>query len=179
MRSSSRFHTVWYLMMMIVPEHGVECSEHTAQRLQYHWLSNSVTCCIFRLGLMSCYHHVVTALYLLTLGWCSANRTRNRHEGISYTSTICGFVPLQLFNSITGSFPRVEASKNTSTVMPASRKRRRKGNRNSLRLDSASRPNRRLYFSILLNCIVPWVLLKNIKEKTPYTPEDGHIGRNM
>jgi hypothetical protein len=38
----------------------------------------------------------------------------------------------------------VEASKNTSTVIPASRKRRKKGNRISLRRDSASRPKRRL-----------------------------------
>jgi hypothetical protein len=35
--------------------------------------------------------------------------------------------------------PCMEAGKNTSTVIPASRKRRRKGNRISLRRDSASR----------------------------------------
>jgi hypothetical protein len=49
--------------------------------------------------------------------------------------------------------PRVEAGKNTSTVIPASRKRRRKGNRISLRWDSASRPKRRImrtYFWISL-----------------------------
>jgi hypothetical protein len=47
----------------------------------------------------------------------------------------------------------MEAGKNTSTVIPASRKRRRKGNRISLRGDSASRPKRRLmrnYFWISL-----------------------------
>jgi hypothetical protein len=49
--------------------------------------------------------------------------------------------------------PRVEAGKNTSTVIPASRKRRRKWNRISLRWDSANRPKRRLmrtYFWISL-----------------------------
>jgi hypothetical protein len=40
--------------------------------------------------------------------------------------------------------PRVEAGKNTSTVIPASRKRRRKKSRISLRWDSASRPKRSL-----------------------------------
>jgi hypothetical protein len=40
--------------------------------------------------------------------------------------------------------PRVEAGKNTSTVIPASRKRRRKWNRISLKWDSASRPKKRL-----------------------------------
>jgi hypothetical protein len=40
--------------------------------------------------------------------------------------------------------PHVEAGKNTSTVMPVSRKGRRKGNRISLRWDSASRPKRKL-----------------------------------
>jgi hypothetical protein len=50
-------------------------------------------------------------------------------------------------------FPRVEAGKNTSTVIPVSRKGRRKGNRISLRGDSANRPKRRLmrtYFWISL-----------------------------
>jgi hypothetical protein len=49
--------------------------------------------------------------------------------------------------------PRVEGGKNTSIVIPASRKRRRKGNRISLRWDSANRPKRRLmrtYFWISL-----------------------------
>jgi hypothetical protein len=49
--------------------------------------------------------------------------------------------------------PRVEAGKNTSTVIPASRKRRGKENRISLRWDSASRPKRwlmRIYFWIIL-----------------------------
>jgi hypothetical protein len=49
--------------------------------------------------------------------------------------------------------PRVEAGKNTSTVIPESRKRRQKGNRISLMWDSASRPKRRLmktYFWISL-----------------------------
>jgi hypothetical protein len=49
--------------------------------------------------------------------------------------------------------PRVEAGKNTSIVIPESRKRRRKGNRISLRWDSANRPQRRLmrtYFWISL-----------------------------
>jgi hypothetical protein len=41
--------------------------------------------------------------------------------------------------------PRVEAGKNTSTVTPASRKRRCKGNRISLRWDSANRPNEDLF----------------------------------
>jgi hypothetical protein len=48
---------------------------------------------------------------------------------------------------------RVEAGKNTSNVIPASRKRQRKGNWISLRWDSASRPERRLmrtYFWISL-----------------------------
>jgi hypothetical protein len=40
--------------------------------------------------------------------------------------------------------PRVEASKNTSTVITASRKRRQKGNWISLSWDSASRPKKRL-----------------------------------
>jgi hypothetical protein len=52
-----------------------------------------------------------------------------------------------------GNFSRVETGKNTSTVIPASRKRRRKGNRISLRWDSVSHPKRRLirtYFWISL-----------------------------
>jgi hypothetical protein len=50
-------------------------------------------------------------------------------------------------------YPRVEAGKNTSTIIPASRKRWWKGNRTSPRWDSASWPKRRLmrtYFWISL-----------------------------
>jgi hypothetical protein len=47
--------------------------------------------------------------------------------------------------------PLVEAGKNTSTVIPASRKGRRKGNRISLRWDSASRPKRRLMGDLFLD----------------------------
>jgi hypothetical protein len=50
-------------------------------------------------------------------------------------------------------FLHVEEGKNTSTIIPASCKRRRKGNRISLMWDSASRPKRRLmrtYFWISL-----------------------------
>jgi hypothetical protein len=80
--------------------------------------------------------------------------------------------------------PRVEEGKNTSTVIPASRKRRRKGNRISLRWDSASRPKRRLirtYFWIslftsyritansLIECNV--ILIANKELKNIYLPE--------
>jgi hypothetical protein len=47
--------------------------------------------------------------------------------------------------------PRVVAGKNTSTVIPASRKRRRKVNRISLKWDSASRPKRRLMRTYFLD----------------------------
>jgi hypothetical protein len=39
----------------------------------------------------------------------------------------------QVFLCLSKHHPRLEAGKNTSTVIPASRKRRRKGNRISLR----------------------------------------------
>jgi hypothetical protein len=64
--------------------------------------------------------------------------------------------------------PRVEAGKNTSTVIPASRKRRRKGNRISLRSDSASRPKRlmRTYFWISLfmsyKITANWLIESNV-----------------
>jgi hypothetical protein len=41
-----------------------------------------------------------------------------------FVCVLCAFIPC---------LPRVEAGKNTFTVIPASRKRRRKGNRISLR----------------------------------------------
>jgi hypothetical protein len=71
---------------------------------------------------------------------------------------------------------RVEAGKNTSTVIPASRKRRRKGNRISLRWDSARRLMR-TYFWISLftsyritanssqNLMQFWLLIKTLKTK--------------
>jgi hypothetical protein len=71
------------------------------------------------------------------------------HKHMNLRGLLQGFHFLSLFMK----FPRVEAGKNTSTVIPASRKRRRKGNRISLRSDSASRPKRRLmrtYFWISL-----------------------------
>jgi hypothetical protein len=57
--------------------------------------------------------------------------------------TICLFSIFRDYNTYF-LCPRVEVGKNTPIVIPASRKKRRKGNRISLRWVSASRPKRRL-----------------------------------
>jgi hypothetical protein len=89
---------------------------------------------------------------------CPGQKPKNGFDPKTYWPTDCwsksdsdsDWLQFQCLISVS---PHVEVGKNTSAVIPASRKRRWKGNRISLRWDSASRPKRRLmriYFWINL-----------------------------
>jgi hypothetical protein len=99
------------------------------------------------------YLYYYIALLVFIYLWCRSQWPCSlRHELSSPTPTLRSWVriPLEvwMFVCVLCAFilcpPHVEVGKNIFTVIPASRKRRQKGNRISLRWDSASQPKKRL-----------------------------------